>query len=649
MKKWFDDSAGGGSDGDLLKRINRNSSSEAGDRPGQRMYIDKEKPMGFFRKKKDKAENGRNGFSQEDFVGSPSSETGGKPSKWMLIDRKKPWGIKKRIFVSCASVVAAALLGLGIWGVLLLIHPSSVITLDPVSVNSPHPGESPQYSDGQLVTPAPTIDPYIALMDRSDFSILENTVNILLIGVDYAPERDTDEWADKGGKQAYHADVMIVLAINKETGSVNLISLPRDTYADIPDVDGIYKLNASLDCGGGWDTRFDPYPNCFDKVCESAQWMLGGIPVKYYYAVDMTAVIGLVDLIGGVDYDCDIAFQQGGGTRKYDIGMQHMDGQAVLDYMRVRKSEDIFSPPRQTTDAHRVERQKKMLIEIFRKLKSSGKLYNIDSIINAFSGNLYTNVPLDQTAALAAYSVNVEPENINMMSMSGSSKSIFNWNFVITDQKKRVDIIREVYGNAAIKMYNVKQYTNMASPAASMLWNHMQTEVILNASRPLLDQAKEILDADALLPDYPEPSPAAPAPSESADPEASPTATPAPTPTPTPAPTPTPIPSEGYRKYPEGGDVWTAYNRAEAAYQQLLTWDFDDTSEQHLKDTQTIMDQLKLDVQSLYSTLSLGSARIQTYWDSKVWHVIYGDTPRKLKASDYNQSLVHNEIPVDFN
>jgi anionic cell wall polymer biosynthesis LytR-Cps2A-Psr (LCP) family protein len=85
------------------------------------------------------------------------------------------------------------------------------------------------------------------------------------------------------------------LSENTETGDVHLISLPRDTYAKIPGVSGIYKLNASIDCGGGWPTQ-----SGFEKVCEAASWMLGGIPVEYYYAVDMSAFKELVDSIDGV-------------------------------------------------------------------------------------------------------------------------------------------------------------------------------------------------------------------------------------------------------------------------------------------------------------------------------------------------------------
>lgn len=234
---------------------------------------------------------------------------------------KKAWTKKKKIiFFGSIGLIFVILLGIAIYVYSIWADPMAKFDnlAEQMTV-------SPSASSAQTNSPAASSEnPYNELVAKSDFSILKNIVNIMLIGVDYAPERDT--W---NGKHAYHADVMIVLAINTKTNQVDLISLPRDTYAKIPGVEGIYKLNASIDCGGGW-----PKPSGFQKVCEAAEWMLGGsIPVKYYYAVDMSAVKELVNSIQGVDFDLDIDFELQG--RKYKKGLQHMDGQAVLDYLRV--------------------------------------------------------------------------------------------------------------------------------------------------------------------------------------------------------------------------------------------------------------------------------------------------------------------------
>ena len=234
---------------------------------------------------------------------------------------------------------------------------------------------------------------------------MKDIVNVLVIGVDYAPERET--WS---GKHAYHADVMLVLAINFKENTVDMISLPRDTYAKIPGVDGIYKLNASLDCGGG-------LPDGFPKVCESASWMLGGIPVDYYYAVTMPAVKDIVNAMGGVDFDVDVDFTMAG--RSYKKGMQYMDGQAVLDYLRVRKN------VAQSGDLNRINRQKKMLVALFDNMKRSDKILKLPDIATAAIDGSYTNMSFEQIAALAVFAYNLDTERIAMHSMGrGNEKHI---------------------------------------------------------------------------------------------------------------------------------------------------------------------------------------------------------------------------------
>ena len=374
-----------------------------------------------------------------------------------------------------------------------------------------------------------TVEPVSAEVPDSEYTLtntgyLKDIVNIMLIGVDHAVERDT--WS---GKKAFHSDVMIVLSVNKATGAVNMISFPRDTYAEIPGVDGIYKLNASIDCGGGW-----PSEAGFRKVMDAAEWMLGGIPVDYYYAVDMNAVKGLVDAIGGVqNFDVEMDFMMQGRT--YTTGVQDMDGQAVLDYLRVRKGIE------EAGDINRINRQKKMLVAIFDKIKQNGLLTSIPQLLDAFEGSLYTNTSLAQTTALTALACDVDPASIGMYSMDGRYENIFNWNFVITDQEKRVELIKQIYG------VEVPQYEDYTSNVANTRWENMRAPVIQQQANAVLTQVRAMLDADALLPVYVPPKPKSGA-----------------------------VAPDSYRQYMLDGSVWELYFKAVNESETLLgktTWE----------------------------------------------------------------------------
>ena len=333
-------------------------------------------------------------------------------------------------------------------------------------------------------TPTPTLDPYEVISAQADTSMMQNIVNVLLIGVDYAEERET--W---NGKHEYHADVMMVMAINFDENRVDLISLPRDTYAKIPGVKGIYKLNASINCGGGFEA---PGGAGFLKVCDAASWMLGGIPVNYYYAVTMPAVKQLVDSIGGVDYNLELSFKLGG--RSYSAGPTHLSGQGVLDYLRVRKYVQSGG------DLNRINRQKEMLIAIFESMQQQNLILKVPDIISSFDGQLYTNCTLGQTAALTKFAYTLDKNNIGMYSIGGTITNIFNWNFCLTDQTNRVNVIKEVYG---IDVPKEREYT---ADYAQYRWADIIATQYIDTTSPLVDFVSEALAADDLLPTM-EPTP----------------------------------------------------------------------------------------------------------------------------------------------
>lgn len=443
------------------------------------------------------------------------------------------------IIAICAGVLVLALVTAGLlYYNNLRNNPASFFPLHEgspsptVAPATPNPSEDP--------TPSPTVDPYTALEEQADLSMMKNIVNVAFIGVDYAEERLTG-YGGKAEDNAFHADVILILAINFEENRVDMISIPRDTYANIPGVKGIYKINASLDCGGG---LFAENGAGFEKVCEAAEWMLGDIPVDYYYAVTMPAVKELADAVGGVEYDLELDFTIQG--RSYKKGLQHMDGQAVLDYLRVRKN----IPSSMSGDNNRVNRQKKMMIALFESMKQQNLILKIPELLSAFEGQLFTNTNLSQTAALALFAYGLDADNIGMYSMgSGSSgtsgnTNIFNWNFCLTDQANRVKIIKEIYG------VDVPQYREYTRTYAFYRWYSMLTEQYLSTCEPLTEYVAELIAADDLLPTIsPEPTVT---PDVSITPD--PIVTPPPTETPLPE-TPTPPPTLEITPEPEDTEV----------------------------------------------------------------------------------------------
>ena len=436
-------------------------------------------------------QNERESLQEYDYRGvevEPFVPTDVFPSTEVRVKHHRPK--KKRRTLSVLLLVGGILLLAvgGVFAYALLLDPSSQFntpvenTAEVIAVDDTNATASPAAPGAP--TPTPTLDPYEVVSAQADTSMMQNIVNVLLIGVDYAEERET--W---NGKHEYHSDVMMIMAINFDENRVDLISLPRDTYANIPGVKGIYKLNASINCGGGFDA---PGGAGFLKTCEAASWMLGGIPVNYYYAVTMPAVKELVNAVGGVDYNLELSFKMAG--RSYKAGPTHLNGQGVLDYLRVRKNVN------EGGDLNRINRQKEMLIALFDSMQKQNLILKIPDILSSFQGQLFTNCTLGQTAALTKFAYTLDKGNIGMHSMGGSITNIFNWNFCLTDQTNRVKIIQEVYG---IDVPRELEYT---ADYARYRWADIIATQYLDTTRPLVDFVSQALAADDLLPTM-EPTP----------------------------------------------------------------------------------------------------------------------------------------------
>ncbi len=351
------------------------------------------------------------------------------------------------------------------------------------------PALTPEAMDA---TPVPAFDPYEELEKVADTGMMKGIVNIMFIGVDYEAARIDKSWTGKGGN-SFHSDVMIVCAVNFNENRVDLISLPRDTYASIPGVKGVYKLNAALNCGtdGTNYGLFCEHGEGFEKVCEAAEWMLGGIPVDYYYAVTMESVKQLVDIVGGVWYNLEGDFDNGG--RYYKAGFQFMDGQACLDYMRVRKPGHGNLAD---GDSNRVKRQKSMMVAIFKKMKEENMVLKVPELLANFDGPFFTNCTLAQTAALALFGYKLDPERIGAYSMAGEggTHTLFHWNFVFTKQADRVKLIKQIYG------VDVNTYPKYSLAYGRYTWCKMLQDQYMNICDPLKSYVQKLIDEDDKLP-----------------------------------------------------------------------------------------------------------------------------------------------------
>lgn len=285
---------------------------------------------------------------------------------------------------------------------------------------------------------APEIREYTETEDRF--------TNVLLLGIDYGFPGFWGSGMKRDGIEQCHADAFMVVSFNLTKDEVNLISIPRDTVTYVPGVRGLYKLNASVNCGKTFDEGLE-------HAKAAASWVLGGIEIDYFACLDMSAMIALGDYIGGVDMELEMSYSA--GERYYVRGMQHLDGQGMMDYARARKNATV-----NYNDLGRTSRQRQVVTAIMKKLRSNASL--IKRTWNYATGgeiNFYTDLKLGTVLNLANNAA--VSDKIGSYVMTGPYDRAMSWNFTYTDQENRLSVLREVFGIEAEELPLVsREYLN---------------------------------------------------------------------------------------------------------------------------------------------------------------------------------------------
>ena len=136
-------------------------------------------------------------------------------------------------------------------------------------------------------------------------------ITVLLLGI--------DAYESTG-----RADTILVLTVNPKDEAMKILSIPRDTYTEIVGFDFEDKINHSY-AFGGVETSLLTVENLMQ------------IPIDYVVTVNMEGFVEMVDIVGGVEVNNDIAFSV--DSYNYPEGDLTLSGEEALSYVRMRKED----------------------------------------------------------------------------------------------------------------------------------------------------------------------------------------------------------------------------------------------------------------------------------------------------------------------
>ncbi|MCD8501159.1 MAG: LCP family protein [Bacillaceae bacterium] len=286
--------------------------------------------------------------------------------------------MKKKVWITIASVFGAILLGIGGYGLYLYNSVTSTIK----DMHEPIDRDTRRVSEVNLNEKEP--------------------LSFLLLGIDA-------ESSDRG-----RTDTIVVLTVNPRTKSMKMVNIPRDTRTEIIGRGFDDKINHAYAFGGA-KMSIETVENFLD------------IPIDHFVSVNMEGFKDIVDAVGGVTVNNKFSFKQGPFT--FDEGPVQLNGDAALAFVRMRKQDN-------RGDFGRNDRQRQVIDAIIKEGAQFSSITRAQDILQALGTNVKTDLTLDQMVKIQS-NYKEARHSSETLEISGSGQTIDKiWYFIVPEEER---------------------------------------------------------------------------------------------------------------------------------------------------------------------------------------------------------------------
>ena len=237
---------------------------------------------------------------------------------------------------------------------------------------------------------------------------------IMLMGV--------DERKDDVGR----SDTLMILNLSEDKAS--LLTIPRDTMVYI-ERHGYQKINAAYAYGGAKLSR------------ETVEDFLG-IDIDYYVTINKSRFAEVIDAMGGVDIyvERDMHYEDpwdddGGLYIDLKQGLQHLDGQTAIEFVRFRDAEG---------DVGRVRRQQAFMRACADRLTEPSMLIKIPELLSVAVKAIDTDLSSGKMLAIAGSLKSAEAKgNVKTGVVPGWLQYIDGVSYLIPDGERLGKVMRK--------------------------------------------------------------------------------------------------------------------------------------------------------------------------------------------------------------
>ena len=276
-------------------------------------------------------------------------------------------------------------------------------------------------------------DPLSAVALGIDPNKLEDVgrINILVLG-------------ESGVGDGYKlTDSIMVVSYNPQTQQASILSVPRDTYVGKRNKEtasqnylASYKMNSVYRNGENLEEAIE----CISDVV--------GIELDKYILIDTSAIIDIVDAMGGVYFDVPIDMDYDDPTQDLHIhlkqGYQLIDGEKAEQLLRFRHNNDGTTYPAEygDNDIGRMKTQRAFIEETAKQLLKIENVTKVLTLLDIVFENVQTNLELQEMKYYIPYVFKFNTQNIESDVLPGASElcnGIWIYNANKTKTKEVVD------------------------------------------------------------------------------------------------------------------------------------------------------------------------------------------------------------------
>ncbi|MEA5447457.1 LCP family protein [Leptolyngbya sp. CCNP1308] len=258
-------------------------------------------------------------------------------------------------------------------------------------------------------------------------------VNILVMGIDEVPNAQPNSEATFTGR----TDTLLLVRVDAEAGTLNVMSIPRDTRVQIPGF-GMDKINQANVLGGP------------ELVAQTVAYNLGNIQIDRYVRINTSAFREMVDLVGGIEVNVPSRMEYTDRTQGLYIdlypGWQTLSGDQAEQFARYRKD---------SGDIGRVQRQQMLLKALRERLTNPTVIPKLPQALRVLQRYVDTNLTLEEMLAIANFGLEIESNQLQMVMLPGrfSTPAEFNASYWLPNWEASATVMQSFFQAEGVSIY----------------------------------------------------------------------------------------------------------------------------------------------------------------------------------------------------